>query len=85
MWLFDTRSNKPDNIAAYYLDVVEEYGGCPDDRVTDLRTENGTVAAKQSHTNSAIFQIQLATWHKQSSFLGLLSFDLIFFAQLRDS
>ena len=30
LWLYVTRSNNllPDNIAAYYLDAVREYGGC---------------------------------------------------------
>ena len=49
LWLYVTRSNnQPDNIAAYYLDAVKEYGGCPVDLVTDLGTENGTMAATQS-------------------------------------
>ena len=30
LWLVVTRSNNyPDNIASYYLEAVEEYGGCP--------------------------------------------------------
>lgn len=49
LWLYVTRSNnQPNNIAAYYLDAVEGYGGCPVDLVTDLGTENGTMAAIQS-------------------------------------
>ncbi|XP_078372629.1 uncharacterized protein LOC144656265 [Oculina patagonica] len=49
MWLYVTRSNnQPNNVAAYYLDAVEEYGGCPVDLVTDLGTENGIMAAIQS-------------------------------------
>ena len=49
LWLYVTRSNnQPTNVAAYYLDAVEEYGGCPVDLVTDLGTENGTMAAIQS-------------------------------------
>ena len=49
LWLYVTRSNnQPNNVAAYYLDAVEEYGGCPVDLVTDLGTENGTMAAIQS-------------------------------------
>lgn len=34
-------------MAAYYLDAIEEYGGCPVDLVTDLGTENGIMAAIQ--------------------------------------
>ena len=49
LWLYVTRSNnQPDNIATYYLDTVEEFGGCPVDLVTDLGTENGTMAAIQA-------------------------------------
>ena len=30
LWLLVTRSNSyPDNIAAYFLETVEKYGGCP--------------------------------------------------------
>ena len=32
-------NNPPNNVAAYFLHVVEEYGGCPVDLVTDLGTE----------------------------------------------
>jgi len=35
-------------VAAYYLDAIEEYGGCPVDLVTDQGTENGIMAAIQS-------------------------------------
>ena len=35
-------------MAAYFLDAVEEYDGCPVDLVTDLGTENGIIAAIQS-------------------------------------
>ena len=49
MWLYVTRSNnQPNNVAAYFLDAVQEYGGCPVDLVTDLGTENGIMAAIQS-------------------------------------
>lgn len=44
-----TRSNNyPDNKASYYLDAIEQYGGCPVEVDTDLGTENGTMAAIQS-------------------------------------
>ena len=49
LWLFVTRSNNfPSNIAAYYLEAVEEIGGCPAKLVTDLGTENGLLAGIQS-------------------------------------
>ena len=49
MWLYVTRANdQPNNVAAYFLDAVEEYDGCPVDLVTDLGTENGIIAAIQS-------------------------------------
>ena len=49
MWLYVTRSNnQPNNVAAYFLDAVGEYCGCPVDLVTDLGTENGIIAAIQS-------------------------------------
>ena len=49
MWLYVTQSNnQPNNVAAYYLDAMEEYGGCPVDLVTDLDTENGIMAGIQS-------------------------------------
>ena len=49
MWLYVTRSNnQPNNMAAYFLDAVEEYGGCPVDLVTDKGTENGIIVAVQS-------------------------------------
>ena len=45
MWLYVTRSNNnPDNVAAYYLDAIREYGGCPRELNTDLGTENGKMA-----------------------------------------
>ena len=50
LWLYVTRSNnQPNNVATYYLDAVEEFGGCPVDLVTDLGTENGKMAAIQSY------------------------------------
>lgn len=49
LWLFLTRSNNsPDNIASYYLETVDKFGGCPVELVTDLGTENGKMAAMQS-------------------------------------
>ena len=49
MWLYVTRpNNQPNNIAAYFLDTVEEYGGCSVDLVTDMATENGVMPAIQS-------------------------------------
>ena len=49
LWLYVTRSNnQPNNVATYYLDAVAEFNGCPIDLVTDLGTENGTMAAIQS-------------------------------------
>ena len=49
MWLYVTRANdQPNNVAACFLDAVEEYDGCPVDLVTDLGTENGIIAAIQS-------------------------------------
>lgn len=49
LWLYVTRSNnQPNNIATYYLDAVEEFGGCPVDLVTDLGTENGIMAGTQT-------------------------------------
>ncbi|XP_066018041.1 mitochondrial disaggregase-like [Pocillopora verrucosa] len=37
MWLYVMRSNnQPNNVAAYFLDAVGEYCGCPVDLVTDL-------------------------------------------------
>ena len=42
LWLLVTRSNNPpDNIASYYLETVDEFGGYPVELVTDLGTENG--------------------------------------------
>ncbi len=49
IWLCVTRSNNsPNNIAAYYLDAVEEHGGCPVNLRTDPGTENGTMAGIQA-------------------------------------
>ena len=49
LWLLVTRSNNyPDNIASYFLETVEKYGGCPVKVYTDLGTENSTMAAIQS-------------------------------------
>ena len=46
LWLTVTRSNNsPHNVATYYLDAVQKFGGCPNKLVTDLGTENGTMAA----------------------------------------
>lgn len=49
LWLHVTRSNNlPDNIATYFLDAVEEFGGCPVNVITDLGTENGVMAGIQA-------------------------------------
>ena len=49
MWLYITRSNNnPDNIATYYLDAVQDCGGCPVKLITDLGTENGAMASIHS-------------------------------------
>ena len=49
LWLVVTRSNNyPDNIESYFLDAVEQYGGCPIELDTDLGTENGRMAAIQA-------------------------------------
>ena len=46
LWLTVTRSNNsPHNVATFYLDAVQQFGGCPDKLVTDLGTENGTMAS----------------------------------------
>ena len=48
IWLYTTRSNnRPQNIGAYYLEAVDEIGGCPVQLVTDLGTENGLMAGMQ--------------------------------------
>ena len=45
LWLHVTRSkNSPHNIADYYLDAVQHFGGCPQKLVTDLGTENGIIS-----------------------------------------
>lgn len=50
LWLEVTRSNNsPDNIATYYLNMVNELKGCPVELVTDLGTENGLAASIQSY------------------------------------
>lgn len=47
--MYVTRSNNyPDNIACYYLNAVEQFGGCPQGLDTDLGTENGTMAGIHS-------------------------------------
>ena len=47
LWLVVTRSNNsPDNIGSYFLDAVKTCGGCPCELVTDLGTENKTMACK---------------------------------------
>ena len=49
LWLHVTRSNNlPNNIATYFLDTVEEFGGCPVNVITDLCTENGVMAGIQA-------------------------------------
>ena len=49
LWLYVTRSNNwPHNIATYYLEAVEQQGGCPQKLITDLGTENGLMASIHS-------------------------------------
>ena len=49
LWLYVTRSNnQPSNVVTYYLDAVDEFGGCPLNLITDLGTENGAMAATHS-------------------------------------
>ena len=49
LWLYVTRSNNfPSNIAAYFLEAVELFGGCPVDLITDSGTENGIMAGIQA-------------------------------------
>ena len=49
LWLYVTRSNSwPHNIATYYLEAVEQQGGCPQKLITDLGTENGLMASIHS-------------------------------------
>ena len=49
IWLYLTRSNNlPSNIAMYYLEAVDEMGGCPVDLITDLGIENGMIAGIQA-------------------------------------
>ena len=48
MWLrVERTNNQPEVIANYYLDCVEEVGGCPVKLRTDCGTENGIMAAIQ--------------------------------------
>ena len=48
-WLYITRSNnQPNNIATYFLDAVDEQGGCPTELITDLGTESGLMTAAQA-------------------------------------
>ena len=50
MWLRVARSNNlPEFQAMYYIETVEELGGCPIEVVTDLGTENGLLASIQSY------------------------------------
>ena len=45
-----TRSNnQSDNIAAYYLEVVNKFKGCPVEFITDPGTENGIAASIPSY------------------------------------
>ena len=49
LWLYVTKSNNfPSNIAAYYLEAVSMFGGCPVKLITDAGTENGTMAGIHS-------------------------------------
>ena len=41
-------SRSSNYVAAYYLDAIEEYGGCPVDLVRDLGTKNGIMSAIHS-------------------------------------
>ena len=62
MWLKVTNSNNhPDIIASFFLNCVEELGGCPVKLRTDCGTENGVMAAMQ-----CTFQ-QSADAHKYGS------------------
>ena len=50
LWLKVTRSNNsPDNIASFFLDMVNELKGCPIQLITDLGTENGLAASMQCY------------------------------------
>ena len=50
LWLHVTRSNnQPNNIAAYYLEAVNKFQGCPIEFITDLGTENGIAAGIHSY------------------------------------
>lgn len=49
LWLHVVKTNNsPTHIAKLYLNCVGEFGGCPLNLVTDLGTENVTIAAMQS-------------------------------------
>ena len=74
MWLYVTRSNnQPNNVAAYFLDAVGEYCGCPVDLVTDLVTEYGIIAAIQSFP--AMTQIAIDMCHHLETNLDVILFD----------
>ena len=48
LWLYVTRSNNsPHNVASYFVEAIQEFGGCPEKLVTDLGTENGIAASTQ--------------------------------------
>ncbi|XP_044180748.1 uncharacterized protein LOC122961932 [Acropora millepora] len=50
LWLEVARSNNsPDNIAMYFLNIVQELKGCPVQLITDLGTENGLAASMQCY------------------------------------
>ena len=50
LWLYVTRSNnQPNNIAAYYLEAVTRFKGCPIQFITDRGTENGIAAGIHSY------------------------------------
>jgi hypothetical protein len=48
LWLYVTRSNNsPHNIASYFIEAVQEFGGSPQSLITDLGNENGIAASAQ--------------------------------------
>ena len=48
LWLYvDTTNNDPKVMATYFLDCVEEVGGCPSLVRTDCGTENVVIADVQ--------------------------------------
>ena len=58
LWLIVTRSNNyPDNIAIYFMDTVEKYGGCPVKLITDMGTENSTMAAIQCFSEMTMLTV----------------------------